>query len=390
MRQLVIALLLASLCSTSNAAECTNSEANYADSLWDSAAATSACAQYVVTTNPVFIDAPCSDTSCLNVMESLAENLPACTFSGVSNKIELQNALTVCNGGDTADAGSPTTDSTDTTTTTTTTTPTSSSTTDCTSDEYQSTEDLYDAAAATSACSLYSTSSELLVTFNMPCSATSCIDVLVQLAASLPDCLYDGANQKAELTDNLGVCTDATPTTSSSPTPASTASSTGCTTTESNDMWDLYVSTAISDECVTDSTVNGYSVYIFTSCDSECADKVKDLAEALPNCYYDYEFMNKKQNVLEELDDCEESLSYYISVTVYPDSTLDTASASSTPTPVATPSGGSETRAPESGELPDTTLDSSVSGTAESTASPQIFALLSQVTILLAAAILTF
>ncbi|POM73957.1 Elicitin [Phytophthora palmivora] len=334
--------LLTLLISTANAAECTDSEATYADSLWDAAAANSACSPYVVTTNPVYINAPCS-TSCIPVMEDVAEKLPSCTFSGVSNKIELQNSLTVCNGGDTTDPGSPTTttDTTSTSTTTTTPTPTSSSTTDCTTDEYQSTEDLYDTAAATSACSPYSTSSSLLVTFDTPCSATDCIDVLVQLAADLPDCLYDGANQKTELTDNLGVCTDAadtsTPTstsaptsgdTSTSPTPASTASSSGCTTTEVKDMWDLYISTATSDECSADSTVNGYSVYIFTSCDSECASKVKDLAEALPNCYYDYEFMNKKQDVLEELDDCEESVNNYISITIYPDSSIEFTSSS--------------------------------------------------------------
>ncbi|KAE8956865.1 hypothetical protein PF010_g31674, partial [Phytophthora fragariae] len=130
-------------------------------------------------------------------------------------------------------------------------------------DEYQSTEDLYDTAAASSACSPYATSSSLLVTFYASCSATDCVAVLTQLAADLP------ANQKAELTDNLSVCTadttgevdSSTPVSTSSdstsPTPASTASSTGCTTTEANEMWDLYVSTAQSDECADDSTVNG-------------------------------------------------------------------------------------------------------------------------------------
>ncbi|OWZ04737.1 Elicitin [Phytophthora megakarya] len=124
-------------------------------------------------------------------------------------------------------------------------------------------------------------------------------------------------------------------------------------------MWDLYVSTATSDECADDSTVNGYSVYIFTSCDSGCADKIKDLATALPNCYYDYEFMNKKQDVLEELDDCEVT-STYISVTVYPDSSIEFTSSSGSST--------SATNPPESGDLSDTNLDSSVAGTAESKA----------------------
>ncbi|KAG3182499.1 hypothetical protein PC128_g14649 [Phytophthora cactorum] len=365
--------LLALLSSVTDADECTDSEAAYAGTLWDDAGATSACAQYVVATNPVYIDAPCTATDCVGVMEGVAENLPSCTFSGVSNKIELQNALTVCNGGDTEDAGSPTavTDA-PITSSSTTPTPTWSSATDCTTEEYTSTEDLYDAAAATSACSPYSTSSSVLVSFDTPCSATDCIDVLVQLAADLPDCLYDGANQKTELTDNLGVCTDAATevdsstlastsgTTSSSPTPVSTASSTGCTTTEVKDMWDLYVSTATSDECASESTVNGYSIFIFTSCDSECADKVKDLAEALPNCYYEYEFMNKKQDVLAELDDCEESSSYHISVTIIPDSSIEFASSAS--------SSESDSEPLLSGDPIDTTLDSSTVGSADSAA----------------------
>lgn len=362
MRSLLALLSLALLFTAVNAAECTDSEATYAASLWDSAATSPACSSYVTQFDPVYIDAPCTATSCISYMEVAAENLPACTYNGVSNKIELQNALTACNGGDTEDAGSPTTvTDAPATTTTTTPTPTSSSTTDCTTDEYQSTEDLYDAAAASSACSEYATSSSLLVTFYAPCSATDCVAVLTQLAADLPDCLYDGANQKTELTDNLGICTDdstgevdsSTPvstssdsTSTTSSTPASTASNTGCTSTEVNEMWNLYVSTAESDECADDSTVNGYSVYIFTSCSSDCADKVKDLAEALPNCYYDYESMNKKQDMLEELDDCDVSSSYYISVTLYPDSSIEFASSSASSAESGTEPLRMETRRP--------------------------------------------
>ncbi|ETN08538.1 hypothetical protein PPTG_23031 [Phytophthora nicotianae INRA-310] len=130
-------------------------------------------------------------------------------------------------------------------------------------------------------------------------------------------------------------------------------------------MWDLYVSTATSDACAADSTVNGYSVYILTSCDSECADKIKDLAEALPNCYYYYEFMNKKQDVLEELDDCGESSSYHISVTIYPDSPIKFASSTS--------SSESDTEPLLSGDPADETLDSSTVGIASSARLSQTF-----------------
>eukprot|EP00644_Phytophthora_capsici_P007382 jgi/Phyca11/16638/fgenesh1_pg.PHYCAscaffold_21_\ len=268
--------------------------------------------------DPVFIDAPCSDTGCLNVMEDVADSLTSCTISGVNYKINLQNALSVCTGGGT----------TTTTTTTTTPTPTSSSTTECTAAEYQSTEDLYDAAAATSAryyrCfwwhNRYSNS---------------------VIAYTSVDSIEYG----------------------------------------------LYDHRATSDECAADSTVNDFSVYIFTTCDSECVDKIKDLAEGLPNCYYDYEFMNKKQDVLEELDKCASS-NYYLTVTIFPDSTVDD-TVTSTSTPISTPSGGSETLAPESGELPDTTLDSSTTGAESDT--PQIFASSFQVmAIVVAAVFLTF
>ncbi|KAF1774783.1 hypothetical protein GQ600_20417 [Phytophthora cactorum] len=321
--------LLALLSSVTDAASAPTRRA-YAGTLWDDAGATSACAQYVVATNPSTLT-PMHATDCVGVMEGVARTCLRARSAGSATRSSCRTRsrsvtaetrkmpglhgchgrtnnfiiydtdayIVVCYG--------------------------------LYDGEYTSTEDLYDAAAATSACSPYSTSSSVLVSFDTPCSATDCINVLVQLAADLPDCLYDGANQKTELTDNLGVCTDTATEVDSHAQHASrsTASSTGCTTTEVKNMWDLYVSTATSDKCASESTINGYSIFIFTSCDSECADKVKDLAEALPNCYYEYEFMNKKQDVLAELDDCEESSSYHISVTIIPDSSIEFASSAS-------------------------------------------------------------
>ncbi|KAE9208805.1 hypothetical protein PF002_g19291 [Phytophthora fragariae] len=84
-----------------DAAECTDAEAANADSVWAAAANTSACSPYVTQT------APCTATDCVAVVEGVAKNLPDCTFSGINNKIEVQNALTQCNGGDVKDAGLP-------------------------------------------------------------------------------------------------------------------------------------------------------------------------------------------------------------------------------------------------------------------------------------------
>ncbi|ETP44077.1 hypothetical protein F442_09291, partial [Phytophthora nicotianae P10297] len=396
---LTILLSLALLSSVTDAAECTDSEAAFADMLWEGAAETSACKEYVVSTDPVSIDAPCSDTDCLAVVEAVAEGLPSCTFDGVSNKIELQNALTVCNGGDIEDAGSPTF-VTEPPTTSTTSPSTSLSTTDCTLDQEYSTEDLYDEAAATSACSPYSSSSSLLVTFDTPCSATDCIDVMVQLAADLPDCLYDGSNQKTELTDNLGVCLDdaeaavdsATPTatssddtTSSSPTPASTASDESCSPSEVNDMWELYIYAATSDECVSDSTVNGYSVFIFTSCDSECVDTIKYLAETLPNCYYNYDYINKKQEVLEGLIDCEESFTNNLNVWIESESSRPLASSTSStnsesptnsPAPTSSNTPGFDTQVSENST--ETTQDPTVGSWGNDAAPPMTSACIYQ------------
>ncbi|RLN72161.1 hypothetical protein BBJ28_00005980 [Nothophytophthora sp. Chile5] len=334
----------------SNAAECTDSEAAYADEVWLTAATTSACSQYATQTNPVYVSAPCTATSCISVMEQVAEDLPDCTYSGINNKIEVENALTVCNGGSTTDPGSitttaPSTDAPEVTTATTaaTPTPTSSSTTDCTTDEYQSTIDLYDTAAASSACSPYASSSTVLVSVYAPCSATDCVDVMTQLASDLPDCLYDGSNEKAELEDGLTVCgvdssgevDSSTPTGDSSTlAPTSTASNTDCTTSEVNDMWNSFITTATSSACADDSIISAYSIYIDTLCSSACADKIKALAEDLPNCYYYYEFINKKEELLDDIDSCSD-YSTYMYISMYPDDSIDSTSATSTPAATA-------------------------------------------------------
>jgi hypothetical protein len=84
----------------------------------------------------------------------------------------------------------------------------------------------------------------------------------------------------------------------------------------------------------------------------------------LPNCYYDYDLENKKQDVLEELEGCDESSSY-ISVTVYPDSTVEfTSTSSSAPSDEDTTtvtSDGSEV-SPSNGDPAGTTAEASAVG----------------------------
>ncbi|GMF16511.1 unnamed protein product [Phytophthora lilii] len=268
------------------AAECTDAEAAAADSVWATAAADPACSPYVTQTDPVYVNAPCTATDCVAVVEGLAKELPDCTFSGINNKIEVQNALTSCNGGDTKDAGS------------------------------------------------------LNVATDAPAATTS----------------SSGGNSNTNLPSAAS---------SSSSTPPSTASSTSCTTTDVKSMWDLYTSIAASNQCVDDSVVENDSVDILAPCNSTCVGQLGELAYALPDCYYDYERMNKKQDVLDQLSVCDSSSTFsYISATLYIDSTIVFASASD--------SGGSQgSEQLRSGDDPsNTTLDSSNTGIGSSAAPP--------------------
>ncbi|KAG7376623.1 hypothetical protein PHYPSEUDO_013036 [Phytophthora pseudosyringae] len=278
---------LALFFTTSSAAECTNAEAASAESIWAAAAVTSACSPYVTQTDPVYVNAPCSATDCVAVVEGVAGDLPDCTFSGINNKIEARNALTACSGGDTEDAGS------------------------------------------------------LMVATDAPATATG------------PD---------SSTFSSTG--------SSSALTPASTASATGCTTTEIKRMWNLYVATATSEECAPDAVVNGDNVQILAQCATNCTDMVKGLADELPNCFYDYEYINKKQDVQDQLDGCDGSATS-VSVSLIPDSAVEfsSSSGSSAPVPGGSTSGSDQLH---SGDEPsDTTVDSSNVGIGSNTSPPR-------------------
>ncbi|KAF4318965.1 hypothetical protein G195_006908 [Phytophthora kernoviae 00238/432] len=140
------------------------------------------------------------------------------------------------------------------------------------------------------------------------------------MAVKLPNCTYNGINNKIEVQNALTSCN-------------------GGTTEDAG-------------------------IYILTACSSDCANKIKDLAEALPNCYYDYDSMNKKEDVLEELDDCE-ATSSHISITVYDDTIgLSPSAGSEAVTSSDTPSSAETTNAPASDSL----LDTSSSGLLQSVA----------------------
>ncbi|RLN72164.1 hypothetical protein BBJ28_00005979 [Nothophytophthora sp. Chile5] len=334
----------------SDAAQCTDADVQTSQNVWTWATTTSACAQYAIGND--YVSAPCTAVNCVAVMEQVGEKLPDCTVGGVNNKIEVQNAMTACNGGDTTSAGEPTTlTPAETTAPTSTFTPSTGSTsgtpttdstdtstsstftsTECTDAEFQTITELYDEAAATSACASYASNSSLLLSISAPCSETACVDVVTQLADNLPDCEYAGINEKSQLADSLAVCSadftgtlSAVLTDSSSPTPSPspTSSSTSCTSSQVAEMSTLYTTAATSSDCSAVSTISTVGVYISTLCSTSCViSTLTSLADDLPNCYYDYEFSNKKESFLSEIESC---VAYgnasSITATFYPEST---------------------------------------------------------------------
>ncbi|RLN72163.1 hypothetical protein BBJ28_00005978 [Nothophytophthora sp. Chile5] len=195
---------------------------------------------------------------------------------------------------------------------------------DCTDAETQAITDAYAAAAATSACSPYSTTNAIAINIIPPCSATDCVSVMQQLADDMVNCTDAGYSSKDLLLQGLSIC--ATP----APTPAPTDSSTNCTNEESEEMFNLYLTLAESAACSSDVVIDTYEIDVLTACNTTCASAVQDLADALPNCRYESEYVNKKQYAMNQLDECPEkniSISFRPGHEVYPSSSSSASSA---------------------------------------------------------------
>ncbi|KAL4150403.1 hypothetical protein PRNP1_009805 [Phytophthora ramorum] len=272
-----------------NAAECTDAEWQTSQSIWSWAATTSACAQYAI--GDSFVSAPCTAISCVAVMEQVGEQLPDCSVSGVNNKIEVQNAMTVCNGADLISTEAPLV-----------TPPTAAP--------------LVTIAPITTSAP-FETSAPLPSLAPRPGGSNS------GAAETTPSTTSTDGSIDWSL-DSLSASGS-----SSTLSPAATSSSTSCTTSQVSSLVSLYTSAAKSSSCVPDATLSSYSVYIFTHCGSSCASKLKLLADDLPNCYYDYGTSNAKTSLLEEIGACTGSNhANYISTTLYLSSTMATSSAS--------------------------------------------------------------
>ncbi|GMF54054.1 unnamed protein product [Phytophthora fragariaefolia] len=155
-----------------HAAECTDAEVTHDDQLWAWAASQTACAP---------------------------------------NKIEVQNAITVCTGGGTTDPGSPTTESPSTTAPSPATTAPSpaatASNTNCADSEINDMVDLYTTAATSEQCANDSSVSSTSIVISTFCGST-CASKLEELASSLPNCYYgyQSENLKADLLEQLDAC----------------------------------------------------------------------------------------------------------------------------------------------------------------------------------------
>ncbi|KAL8010787.1 putative elicitin [Plasmopara halstedii] len=203
-----------------DAAECTDAESARAALVWDRAAASTACSPYVIQYDPVSVNAPCTASGCVSIVEIAAQDLPNCTFNGSNKKVAVLNALRAC--------------------------------------DY----------------------SKLLI------AATDSSRHPNLRSSSL-------ANEST--------------TSSLTETSALTLQSMSCSTSEIKNMWYMYVTTATSEECAAESDINGGNIEIIAQCESSCTETIRSLVDTLPDCNYEFEGLNKKQNVLEQLNNCKKS-----------------------------------------------------------------------------------
>ncbi|ETP44080.1 hypothetical protein F442_09294 [Phytophthora nicotianae P10297] len=268
-----------------NAAECTEAEWQTSLGIWKGAATTSACAQYAV--GDTFVSVPCTARSCVAVMEQVGEQLPDCTVSGVNNKIEVQNAMTACNGNDLIETDAPFV-------TPPTAAPLITTAPIVTSAPFQTLAPLSSLAPRPGG-----DASETSTATTVPSSTAGSVD-------------WSGGSS------------------SSTPSPAATSSNTSCTESQISNLESLYTRAAKSSACAPDVSITDYTVYIYTKCASSCASRLQLLAGDIPNCYYDHGSSNMKTALLEKIDYCKvTNQANYISTTLFLSTRSSTPDASS-------------------------------------------------------------
>lgn len=193
---------------------------------------------------------------------------------------------------------------------------------ECSNAQLTNITDLYMAAADTSACEDYM--SKLSLSIYAPCSATDCIQVISELAAEMPACLYEGENLKEELMAALDSCGSTTVDASGSSGQDANSSGSGtqytdipvvtkaaasysdsgeCSAAEIQDISYAYLSAASSDACASYSTITTSYVDIDPPCSATaCLQEIADMVRGLPDC--DYEGVNYKTSLTAGLESC--------------------------------------------------------------------------------------
>jgi hypothetical protein len=310
---------MAVMTKTAAAGTCTADEIATTDSLYLWAASTVDCYIWsVTTTTSADIYWTCSDLNCAHVMRQVGDELPDCDyFDGVSvtgnKKQEIASKLSTCGI--------------------------------CTSAEEDETSALYKAAAGDPRCAAESSVIDDAVEINWTCG-TSCQTVMEDLANKVPDCMMTiGSNEKSDLTQSTGSCSsgglfgsDFTPSPStegSSTSAPETTTSTPLwgTTTGSGSSWltgdagdTITAPTFSTESCSSDNltamvtaaydavnsvdclayatiSTSQYSVFM-APCYSYCATVLTQLAAYLPDCYYDTQSKNLKEDLTAETDEC--------------------------------------------------------------------------------------
>ncbi|EEY55451.1 elicitin-like protein [Phytophthora infestans T30-4] len=218
-------------------------------------------------------------------MEQVGEQLLDCTVSGVNNKIEVQSAMTACNGEDLIETDAP--------------------------------------------FVLPPTAAPLITIAPIVTSAP--FQTLAPLSSLAPRPGGDSSGISGPATEPPASTDGSVDWSIGSSTSAGSGSTINCTNSKVSSLVSLYTETAKSSPCTSDATRTSYSITIFTKCASSCASKLETLASDLPNCVYAYESSNKKTSLQRQIKDCtESSFASHISTTVFLSSTSsDTSSASS-------------------------------------------------------------
>ncbi|OWZ01594.1 TKL/DRK protein kinase [Phytophthora megakarya] len=299
-----------------HAANCTDDEQTTVDNVYSDLANSTACADLIADSDVASLDY-CQNSDCLSELSDALDQLPDCTGEDeIDRKTGLQSIITYCSGvNEVLDQSASASGSAGSGSVV------NGEAAECTTVDVVSASSTW-AFATTSACKpylTYMTATEPVHVY-APCTATDCVAAMEGVAKELPDCTFSSVkylNNKSEVQNALAACNAGSIIESSSSqlgfsrssslSGSASATYTSCTTTEVKSMWYQYVSTAENAACAEDalySTGVLSGVNIVAACSSSCADLIGKLSDSLPNCWYDYGKVNKKEDLVNRVNGC--------------------------------------------------------------------------------------